>query len=44
VAGENLMQTVEYNAGIENMRKYLDGMQLADPVGEKSQFVLPAKR
>lgn len=44
VAGENLMQIVEYNAGIENMRRYLDSMQLADPVAEKNQFVLPTKK
>jgi hypothetical protein len=44
VAGENLMQTVEYNAGIEDTRKYLETMRLADPVSEKNQFVLPTKK
>lgn len=44
VAGENLMQTVEYNAGIEDTRKYLDTMRLADPMSEKNQFVGPSKK
>jgi tetratricopeptide (TPR) repeat protein len=44
VAGENLMQTVEYNAGIEDSRKYLDSMRLADPMSEKNIFVAPSKR
>ena len=31
VATENLMDTVQYNAGIEDARGYLDSMRLADP-------------
>lgn len=44
VAGEILMQTVEYNAGIEDTRKYLEGLRMADPMSEKNQFALPTKR
>ncbi|RFP14954.1 hypothetical protein D0T23_13245 [Duganella sp. BJB475] len=44
VAGDDLMRTVEYNAGVENTRKYLESMRLADPVSEKNFFVLPTKK
>jgi tetratricopeptide (TPR) repeat protein len=44
VASESLMQTVEYNAGIEDTRKYLETMRLANPVSEKNQFVMPTKK
>ncbi|SFU91805.1 hypothetical protein [Pseudoduganella namucuonensis] len=44
VAGENLMQTVEYNAGIEDMGKYLETMRLSNPMSEKTHFVAPSKK
>jgi tetratricopeptide (TPR) repeat protein len=44
VAGENLMQVVEYNAGIEDSRKYLETMRLGNPVSETNQFVMPTKK
>lgn len=44
VAGEDLMKIVEYNAGIESTRKYLETMRLANPVSETNQFVMPAKK
>lgn len=44
VAADDLMQTVEYNAGIENMRKYLSGLRQTDPVSERNQVMLPAKK
>jgi hypothetical protein len=44
IAGENLMQTVEYNAGIEDTRKYLQTLRMANPVSEKTIFVEPSKK
>jgi hypothetical protein len=44
VAGEDLMKTVEYNAGIENTRRYLENMRLSNPVSETNQFVMPSKK
>jgi hypothetical protein len=44
LAGENLMQIVEYNAGIENTRKYLEAMRLANPISESNQFLMPSKK
>lgn len=44
VSGENLMQTVEHNAGIEDMNKYLETMRLSNPMSEKTHFVAPSKK
>lgn len=44
VASEDLMRIVEYNAGIEDSRKYLDALRMSSPISEKSQLITPNRR
>jgi hypothetical protein len=38
------MRIVEYNAGIEDSRKYLDALRMSSPISEKSQLITPNRR
>ena len=38
VASENLMRTVEYNAGVDDSRSYFDSLRLGDPTTSQGSF------